>query len=167
MSDILCKWINEEVVLSRRIEPDKFSAQFSNGYLFGELLHKFGMQNDFQYFTMSDTANAKLNNFTRMEPTLALLDIKFDSNMAKEIIGEKPGLATRVLYQLFIALGKKVKMNLTGVAMETMRPSGPKGLAYSLRKNETLQEAHEQIGLDVKGRSPKNGETSCGIFTCH
>lgn len=34
-------------------------------------------------------------------------------------------MATRLLYQLFIALGKKTKMNLTGVAMETMRPQGP------------------------------------------
>ena len=34
-------------------------------------------------------------------------------------------MATRLLYQLFIALGKKTKMNLTGAAMETMRPEGP------------------------------------------
>lgn len=34
-------------------------------------------------------------------------------------------MATRLLYQLFIALGKKSKMNLTGAAMETMRPEGP------------------------------------------
>ena len=44
---------------------------------------------------------------------------------AKEIIDGKPGVITRLMYQLFIALGKKTKMNLTGVAMETMRPSGP------------------------------------------
>ena len=38
---------------------------------------------------------------------------------------ETHGVATRVLYQLFIALGKKQKAGLTGVAMETMRPAAP------------------------------------------
>ena len=44
---------------------------------------------------------------------------------AKEIVEKRAGMATRLLYQLFIALGKKTKMNLTGAAMETMRPEGP------------------------------------------
>lgn len=39
-------------------------------------------------------------------------------------------MATRLLYQLFIALGKKTKMKLTGAAMETMRPAGPTRLGY-------------------------------------
>ena len=38
---------------------------------------------------------------------------------------EKHGTATRLMYQVFIALNKKDKANLTGTAMETMRPAGP------------------------------------------
>lgn len=38
---------------------------------------------------------------------------------------EKHGVATRLLYQLYIALNNKKKANLTGVAMETMRPAAP------------------------------------------
>ena len=49
---------------------------------------------------------------------------------AKDIINGKLGVITRLMYQLFIALDKKTKMNLTGVAMETMRPSGPARLGY-------------------------------------
>ena len=40
-------------------------------------------------------------------------------------MNENHGAATKLLYQLFIALGRKAKKNLTGVAMETMRPSAP------------------------------------------
>lgn len=40
-------------------------------------------------------------------------------------MNENHGAASRLLYQLFIALGRKAKKKLTGVAMETMRPSAP------------------------------------------
>ncbi len=38
---------------------------------------------------------------------------------------EEPGTATRLMYQVYIALNRKIKANLTGVAMETMRPAAP------------------------------------------
>ncbi len=71
------------------------------------------------------TADSKLNNFTRVEPILALLEVPFDTNIAREVMTEKHGTATRLLYQLFIALNRKEKSNLTGVAMETMRAPAP------------------------------------------
>jgi len=38
---------------------------------------------------------------------------------------ETHGVVTRLMYQLYIALNNKKKSNLTGVAMETMRPAAP------------------------------------------
>nr|KAG5711746.1 hypothetical protein BaRGS_023510 [Batillaria attramentaria] len=38
---------------------------------------------------------------------------------------ETHGMATRLMYQLYIALNNKKKANLTGVAMETQRPAAP------------------------------------------
>ena len=69
-----------------------------------------------------------------MEPVLHLLGVNFDTNVARDIMTEKPGTVTRVMYQLFIALNKKEKANLTGVAMETMRPAAP----VKLEKVESL-----------------------------
>ena len=60
-----------------------------------------------------------------MEPTLHLLGIPFDTNIARDIMTERHGVSTRVMYQLYIALNNKKKSNLTGVAMETMRPAAP------------------------------------------
>ena len=71
------------------------------------------------------TSDSKLNNLTRLEPVLHLLEVPFDTNIAHEIMTEKHGVATRLMYQLFVALNKKEKNNLTGAAMETMRPSAP------------------------------------------
>jgi CH-like domain in sperm protein len=71
------------------------------------------------------TSEAKLNNFTRVEPSLHLLEISFDTNLARDVMNEKQGSAARLIYELFVALNKKKKKNLTGVAMETMRPAAP------------------------------------------
>ncbi|KAG8599083.1 hypothetical protein GDO81_002871, partial [Engystomops pustulosus] len=71
------------------------------------------------------TANSKLNNFTRVEPTLQLLGVPFDQNVAQNIMSEQHGAATRLLYQLYISLQKKKKAGLTGVALETLRAAAP------------------------------------------
>ncbi|KAM7149843.1 sperm flagellar protein 2 isoform 2-T2 [Molossus nigricans] len=67
-------------------------------------------------------SSAKLNNFSRLEPTLHLLGVQFDPTVANNIITEKPGAATTLLYQLYTALQKKKKAGLTGMEMQTMQP---------------------------------------------
>ncbi|XP_038852765.1 sperm flagellar protein 2 [Salvelinus namaycush] len=123
MSDILCRWLNVELRLSKTVDPRSISKDFANGYLIGEVLHKYQLQGDFDLFLKSNTANSKLNNFTLMEPTLQLLGVSFDLSMAQAVMREQHGAATRLLYQLFILLQKKRKAGLTGTAMEAMQPA--------------------------------------------
>ncbi|NWW28573.1 SPEF2 protein, partial [Falcunculus frontatus] len=129
MSKILCEWLNRDVKLSQRIVPGSFPEAFSTGYLLGELLHKYGLQDDFKQFSKSRlvhldyrVADAKINNFSRLEPTLRLLGVQFNENMAQDIMAEQHGAATNLLYELHIALEKKRKAKFTGVAVEAMRP---------------------------------------------
>lgn len=112
------------------LETNRFAEEFSNGYLLGEVLFKYQLQDDFDQFSQNRTSESKLNNFTRIEPILSLLGIPFDTNRAREIMTERHGEATKLLYQLFIALNKKQKTGLTGTAMETMRPAAPAKLDY-------------------------------------
>uniref|UniRef100_F7AB98 Sperm flagellar 2 n=1 Tax=Monodelphis domestica TaxID=13616 RepID=F7AB98_MONDO len=125
MSDILCRWLNQEVKLSRTVSSKGIEKDFSNGFLLGELLHKYELQDDFPLFSEGRVSNAKLNNFSRLEPTFQLLGVQFDQNVAQNIMTEKHGSVTILLYQLYIALQKKRKSGLTGVAMQTMRPLAP------------------------------------------
>ncbi|EMP31803.1 Sperm flagellar protein 2 [Chelonia mydas] len=125
MSEILCEWLNWEVKLSQTVDPKSFPKEFSTGYLIGEILHKYELQDDFNQFSQSRVANSKLNNFSRLEPTLQLLGVQFDQNEAQNIMTEQHGAATKLLYQLYVALEKKKKTGLTGVAMEAMRPAAP------------------------------------------
>ncbi|NXU95911.1 SPEF2 protein, partial [Cettia cetti] len=123
MSQILCEWLNRDVKLSRRIVPESFPEEFSTGYLLGELLHKYGLQDDFKQFSQNRGADAKINNFSRLEPTLHLLGVQFNENMAQDIMTRQHGAATNLLYELYIALEKKRKAKITGVAVEAMRPA--------------------------------------------
>ncbi|XP_058280070.1 sperm flagellar protein 2 [Hirundo rustica] len=123
MSQILCEWLNRDVKLSRRIVPGSFPEEFSTGYLLGELLHKYGLQDDFKQFSQNRGADAKINNFSRLEPTLHLLGVQFNENMAQDIMTRQHGAATNLLYELYIALEKKRKAKLTGVTVEAMRPA--------------------------------------------
>ncbi|XP_058633372.1 sperm flagellar protein 2 isoform X3 [Onychostoma macrolepis] len=123
MSDIICQWLNIELRLSKVIEPYSFTRDFANGYLIGEILHRYELQDDFQLFSKHSTANAKLNNFTRIEPTLQLLGVPFDLSMAKAVMQGRQGAATHLLYHLYIVLQKKKKTGLTATAIEVMQPA--------------------------------------------
>jgi hypothetical protein len=61
----------------------------------------------------------------RLEPTINLLEIPFNTNIARDIMQEKKAASTQLLYQMYISLTNKQKRNLTGTAMETMRAAGP------------------------------------------
>ena len=73
MTEILCKWLNNDVKLTRVVskwkstsskvsilklnkfylDPANFAQDFSNGYLIGEILSKHGLQDDFSQFSQS------------------------------------------------------------------------------------------------------------------
>ena len=69
-----------------------------------------------------------MNNFTRLEPTLQLLGISFDINTVQELMQEKQGVATRLLYQLYISLEKKKRADISRTMMEIMQPAANAGL---------------------------------------
>jgi hypothetical protein len=48
MTELISSWINDEVQLSKKIT--NFEKDFSNGYLFGELLSKYNQQLNFTQF---------------------------------------------------------------------------------------------------------------------
>ncbi|KAM5264848.1 sperm flagellar protein 2-like [Ctenodactylus gundi] len=138
MSEILCQWLNQELKVSRTVSPKSFAKAFSSGYLIGEVLHKFELQDDFSEFVESKILAARLNNFSRLEPTLHLLGIQCDRNVAQSIITEKSGAATKLLYQLYIALQKKKKSGPTGVEAPAARP--PTNLKFQNMKSEAFRE---------------------------
>uniref|UniRef100_A0A3B5LPM4 Calponin-homology (CH) domain-containing protein n=1 Tax=Xiphophorus couchianus TaxID=32473 RepID=A0A3B5LPM4_9TELE len=89
------------------LDARNFCKDFSNGYLFGEILHKYQMQEDFNMFLKSDSSDAKTNNFSRLEPTIKRLGVSFNKSTAQDLMQKKHGVATNLLYQLYVALEEK------------------------------------------------------------
>ena len=87
----------------------------------------------FFVFTLRSSRNSvsQLNNFTRIERTLHLLEIPFNTNHARQIMTMEKGAVQQLLYQLYTALNRKKKRNLTGTAMETMTAPATKILAQA------------------------------------
>ncbi|NXY42038.1 SPEF2 protein, partial [Ceuthmochares aereus] len=137
---------NQQNNKNPNLVPASLSEEFSTGYLLGELLHKYGLQDDFNQFSQSRLVhvdnNAKLNNFSRLEPTLQLLGVRFNENVARDIMTGQHGAATELLYELYIVLEKKRKAKLTGIAMEAMRPA-------ATAKLKSVQSALYQERLEV------------------
>ncbi|XP_030271688.1 sperm flagellar protein 2 isoform X2 [Sparus aurata] len=147
MTDILCRWLNEDLRLSQVVEPQTFAKTFSNGYLIGEVLHKYQLQKDFSVFMKRDTSVAKLNNFTRLEPTLQLLGISFNTNTAKELMEERQGVATRLIYQLYVSLESKKKSQISRTVMEITQPAAKARLHK--KEHEIFSDRLHQVKRDA------------------
>ncbi|XP_078413355.1 sperm flagellar protein 2 [Cetorhinus maximus] len=111
------------------MDPSTFARDFSTGYLIGEILNKHQLQDDFDQFSKGRNAISQLNNFQRLLPTLQLLGVMISDNVVQALVQQEPGVATRLLYQIYIALRRKKKAQLSKLAMETMRPPAAAKLA--------------------------------------
>ena len=124
MAEILCQWVNKEVGLDNQLRTEDLPLQLSNGYPFGLILFKYGLQEDFKHFHYGYNSEAKLNNFTRLEPTLRLLNIQLKPQSVSEIIEQKGHAAVQLLYRLYISLGSS-RSELKRTVLQVSRPHGP------------------------------------------
>ncbi|XP_061594948.1 sperm flagellar protein 2 [Cololabis saira] len=122
MSDILYRWLNQGLRLSKTVNAESCAKDFSSGYLIGEILHRYQLQDDFSQFIKKDTAISKVNNFRRLEPSLKLLGISFDMKTAQDLMEEKEGVAMHVLHQLYDLLKKKKNAEINRTTMEIKQP---------------------------------------------
>lgn len=96
------KWVTNDLRLSKTIHS--FEMDFSNGYLFGEILCQFGIYDDVKVFSKNTNKEAKVNNFYLIEDAMRILKVRFDGKMTHSIMQEERGAALRLLYQLKLAL---------------------------------------------------------------
>ena len=105
MSSILLTWLNTEVDLSKKIT--NIEADFSNGYLLGELLHKFNQLTNIEDFRNDNTRAAKMLNFDILHQVLQNVGVDFKVKTAEDIMNCKPGVISNLLYEIRSNLEKK------------------------------------------------------------
>lgn len=125
MSELLQNWLNNEVGLSTNVA--NFEKDFASGYLFGEILHKFRQQDDFERFVNKSTYEAKLANFKRLEPTLKALGIKVNATQSNQMMNGERGASLRLLYQLKMATERLLLASDAGGSQQKRGPPGAGG----------------------------------------
>ncbi|KAI8999817.1 hypothetical protein BC832DRAFT_563700 [Gaertneriomyces semiglobifer] len=110
MSQILTRWLNEEVHLScQNVRPDQLEELCSSGYYIGELLDHFKLVDGFaDKFSRNVTKDTAINNYIAIEYVLrSKLDIRLSSNFVFDLITGKPGCAPKLLYQIKSAITRR------------------------------------------------------------
>ncbi|XP_061881498.1 sperm flagellar protein 2 isoform X2 [Entelurus aequoreus] len=114
------------------------------------------MLNDVSVFTKTDTAMSKLNNFTHLEPTIHQLGIAFDLTIAQGLMQEKVGVATHLLYQLYVSLEKRRKSDMSKATMEIMQPVAINtGLQKKDQQVISNRLSHIVVKRDAEGKLQK------------
>jgi hypothetical protein len=86
-------------------------VDFANGFLIGEILFKYQKIDNFeQEFINEQDANAKINNFMKLESAIKRLGVDFHPKLVQGIMTEQRGCASKLLLQLKTVLeGKRLK----------------------------------------------------------
>lgn len=140
MSELLLKWLNDEVVLHKRVT--NLGSDFTNGYLFGEILHKHNQQPNLEHFNKRDTPDAKINNFCLIEPTIKRLNIRFDSKVAYAIMQGDRQVISKLVYQLKMSMDRLEKFSApVSIREAKMAEGGIKPLP-----NVPVRPSHSKVG---------------------
>ena len=109
MTSLLVDWVNDELQLEPPLTEESLAEELGSGFILGALLHRHNQLAEHERLRRRDTADARIENFCVLEPTLASLGVRFDANAALGIMNAKPGAAAMVLYQLKVQLEKLTK----------------------------------------------------------
>ena len=102
MSEVLLRWLNEEVGLSKRVSS--VEPSFANGYLFAELFEKYRILSisgpPLSNYRMGTTVEDKVFNFSQLKPVFSNCGIPLSATIANQLIAEKRGCAQQLLLKL-------------------------------------------------------------------
>lgn len=131
MAHLVLNWLNEEVKLSRHVYS--LENDFKDGYLLGELLHKYNQQSNFAKFSDMETPDAKITNFCLLEPAMRQIGINFNAKIAFDVMHGVNGTAKNLIYETRATLegirkrsSREAQINAENDNTNTMSKTGNK-----------------------------------------
>ena len=94
----LKEWLNINLKLSKEVK--NIAEDFSNGYLFGEILHKHKLIPNFDAYKNSNIKRDISKNYQYLSKAFDDLKIKFSDSRRNDIINKKPGISSQYLFKL-------------------------------------------------------------------
>ena len=117
----LKEWLNINLRLSKEVK--NIAEDFSNGYLFGEILHKHKLIPNFDSYKNSSQKKDISKNYQYLSKAFDDLNIKFNDERRNDIINKKPGISSQYLFKLKQILDQRL------LCKETLKvKSGPNEL---------------------------------------
>jgi len=157
MARLLVEWLNEEVRLSRLVTS--LDNDFCDGYLIGELLHKYNQQSNFEEFLNTGAADAKIKNFCLLEPTMRQIGVHYNSRIAQDIMNAKPSVMKTLLYEIRTTLDIITKRSAAvmnhnpRVETEEIDPEKPKKILCVIQPSRPLYDKTMSITFENAVRS--------------
>ncbi len=102
MSNLLLNWLNEEVQLSEPVT--NFHTNFRDGYLLGETLFRYNQLLTFDQFIHNGTPQNTLDNFGFLQPVLVKIGVKFNSQIAADVMKGNESTTKSLVYEMKSAL---------------------------------------------------------------
>ena len=94
----LKEWLNINLRLSKEVK--NIDEDFSNGYLFGEILHRHKLIPNFDAYKNSNLKKDISKNYQYLSKAFDDLHIKFNDSRRNDIINKKPGISCQYLFKL-------------------------------------------------------------------
>jgi hypothetical protein len=123
MAEILVRWIRDDVGIPQ-VSSD-LEKECSNGFVIGKILNRYGLFPELDKLQNKATPEIKLSNFQRLLPALRALNIRFNSQLANELMTEERGAALNILLQLksnLVSSKRVQEANQHSVASKLLKP---------------------------------------------
>ena len=145
----LANWLNSSLHLSKKIT--NIPEDFSNGYLFGEILHKHRLIPNFSSYDNSTDKKLISKNYQYLTKAFSDIGIKFNDNRRNDLINKKKGVASQLLFRIKQVLDSKF------ISLETLPPKSINELAemYKTMRFPNKNEKYLKDMLNRKATSNK------------
>jgi len=90
---------------------------FKDGYLIGEVLHKYNQLPEFYRFTRLGSPQSILENFAMLQPAMLKIGVRFGSKIASEIMQGNESTTKTILYEMKICLNSVSRNSKVGTAL--------------------------------------------------
>lgn len=101
MSSLIYQWLNNEIQLDTFVSDE---SSFSNGYLIAEILYKYNQISNFKDFKNCNRVDDIIKNYCLLDNIFTELNIDFSTRDAIDMINNKKGVASKLLYKLHMRL---------------------------------------------------------------
>ena len=150
MSEILLRWIREDIGMPQ-VTVD-LDGECANGMLIGKILNHYGIFPELDKLVNKSTPEAKVSNYQRLLPALKALNIRFNSQIANDLMTEEKGIGLKILQQLksHLDTGKRTK-DSTGVSSRLLLPIR----VSHVPKHKNLEDQTFEVMKQLKSSNPK------------